>query len=151
MDDVAHLLLGFAIARFLRIAGAPIDKLAVGAALVGSVLPDIIWLAGIAPYDAAHRIPYYAAIALPFVALKKTRWAAICFVLALAAHVIIDAYIHVGEWMPLYPMSSWEVVGKINYWQEPLVMVGYWIAVLALVGLTYVIKPSGGAQNNKHA
>lgn len=151
MDDFAHLLLGFSIARFLRIAGAPIDKLAIGAALVGSVLPDIVWLIGLAPYDAAHRIPYYAAIALPFLLPKKTRWAAVCFILALASHVIIDAYIHVGSWMPLYPLSGWEVVGKINYWQEPVIMIGYWLAVLILVGLTYVIKPKSRMRDSRRA
>lgn len=148
MDDFAHLLLGFAIARFLRIAGAPIDRLAIGAAMVGSVLPDAVWLAGIAPYEVAHRLPYYMLLALPFLLPKKTRWAAVCFMLAVASHVIIDAYIHVGSWMPGYPLSNWEIVGEINYWQEPAVMAGYWLATLALVGLTYALERA--QKNNKH-
>ena len=141
MDDFAHLLVGYAIWRIARLAGIETAGYAsLAAALLGSVIPDILWPWGVLSYAATHTLTYYIVLAIPFLIYKKSRVAAALFLMAVAAHVIIDMPMHEATYTPLAPVINWQVSGTFNYWTSASFMIGYWIAVLALVGATFLYE-----------
>jgi|GEM_PF-7043873 len=136
MDDFAHLLLGFLIFKALALSGRKIGKLELAAVLLGSIAPDVAWSSGLVPqYAVSHVATYYALLALPFLLSGKTRWAGACFALAATAHVLVDAFIHLGTWVPFYPLTQVSIVGLLNYWEHWWAMAAYWLVLLALLAL----------------
>jgi len=149
MDDFAHLLLGFLIFKALRLYGRKIGNLELAAALLGSVAPDIAWSSGLVPqYAVSHVATYHVLLALPLLLSGKTRLAGACFALAATAHIVVDAFIHIGTWMPFYPLTIISIEGLLNYWEHWWVMAAYWLILLALLAaaLYFEKKKTGKLQ-----
>lgn len=135
MDDLAHLLLGYIIYKTLKLTGAKVGRLELAAALAGAVVPDAIWAAGIANYDAAHTATIYLLIALCFAIFPRAFLAAVCFGLSATLHILVDAVMHAGIWTPFKPLDVVLITGAFNYWENPLAIVAYWLVLLALLGI----------------
>ena len=135
MDDLAHLLLGYLLYKSLKISGAKAGRLELAAALVGAVIPDIVWAVGLANYDAAHTATWYLLIALAFVGFGRATLAAACFGLSATLHILVDATMHVGTWTPFKPLDFIAITGTQNYWEHPWIIAAYWLILLALLGV----------------
>ncbi len=141
MDDFAHLLVGYSIWRIAMLAGFKEGKwLALALALAGSILPDLLWPWGFLSYSQTHTMTYYIMAALLLLAWGKTRNAGALFMIAACAHIAIDIPMHTAVYAPLYPIMGTTFQGTFNYWTDIDYMIGYWIAVLALVGATFIAE-----------
>lgn len=140
MDDFAHLLLGYALWRAMRIFWPKMGKFELAAVLVASILPDLVWVAGLAGYAQAHTIAPYAAVGILLLVWGRTRLAGAGFFLAASAHILIDAIMHVGTWRPLAPYSDWSITSAFNYWEDWKVMAAYWAGVLLVLGGVLVLE-----------
>ena len=133
MDDFAHLVLGYALWRAMRIIWPKMGKFELGVILLASVLPDLVWAAGLAGYVQAHTIVPYLVIGALALVFGRTRLAGVGFFLAASAHILIDAMMHVGTWRPLAPYSDWAVAANFNYWNDWGFIAAYWAGVLLIL------------------
>ncbi len=145
MDDLAHLLLGCLIYRCMVLLGLRPGKLELAAVLAGSVAPDLLWASGLLPYPVAHVATYYVAAAVPLLLFARTRLAAFGFAVCATAHVLSDAPMHVGMWAPFYPLS-FSITGSFNYWEQPLSIAAYWLALLLLLSLSFWLEKKKAAK-----
>lgn len=141
MDDFAHLLVGYSIWRIARLAGLGKCKWAcLAAALLGSIMPDLLWPWGVFSYQATHAITYYAIFALPFLVWDRTRAPAALFLACTAMHIAIDVPMHMGAYVPFAPLSDWEISGTFNYWTDLWYIAAYWAGALALAAATFLAE-----------
>lgn len=140
MDDLAHLLLGYIIYRFIRIAGLKAGKLERAAILIGSVLPDPLWFLGVASYDASHTATYYVLVALPFLIFAQTRIAAAGFAASSFLHILSDSVMHARTTVLFAPFSDFSIVGAFDYWKVWWAIPGYYLALLALLGIGFWLE-----------
>jgi hypothetical protein len=140
MDDLAHLLLGYILYRFARIAGAKDDRLALAAFLAGSILPDPLWFFGITSYEASHTATWYVLAAIPFLLFARTRLPAAGFAVSATLHVLVDSVMHARTTVPFAPFLQFSITGTFNYWEQPWSIVAYWLALLLLLGLSFWLE-----------
>jgi hypothetical protein len=135
MDDFAHLLLGYLIYKSMKLSGAKVGRLELAAALFGAVVPDLVWTAGLADYGAAHTATWYLLIALAFAGFGQATLAALAFGFSTTLHILVDAVMHVGVWMPFAPFDFLAIRGSFNYWETPVSIAVYWAVLLLLTAI----------------
>lgn len=146
MDDFAHVLLGYAIFRFLRLAGAKAGKFELAVLLVGSILPDILWASGAADYASAHTLTYYLLACLPFLIFARTRLAAVSFASMAALHIVSDAFMHARTTVMFAPFSDFSITGSFNYWEAWWAIPAYWLVVLVLLAVSVYLEKKGAGK-----
>lgn len=145
MDDFAHLLLGYVLFRFLRVFRVKAGKLELAVILVASILPDLLWAAGLTDYASAHTLTFYLLLSVPFLLFRKTRVAAAGFATASFLHIAIDAFMHERTTVLLAPLSGFSITGTFNYWESWQAIAAYWLAILLLLGISvYLEKKQSG-------
>ncbi len=140
MDDFAHLLLGYIIFRFMKLAGWKAGRLELAALLIGSVLPDPLWAFGLASYTAAHTATWYILLAVPFLLFARTRLAAACFGASAFAHIFVDAFMHARTTVLFAPFLDASITSTFNYWEVWWAIPAYWLALLALLAISLYLE-----------
>ncbi|MCX8194714.1 MAG: metal-dependent hydrolase [Candidatus Micrarchaeota archaeon] len=140
MDDFAHALLGYVLFRFVKLAGGRAGKKELAAAIFASLLPDILWVSGIASYAAAHTLAYYIIACTPFFLFARTRTAAVLFSAAASIHIVADALMHERATMPFAPFSDFAIVGTFNYWEVWWAIPAYWLSILLLLAFSLYLE-----------
>jgi len=136
MDDFAHLLLGYAVFRFLKLGEVNAGRLELAAILLGSILPDSLWAFGFASYAAAHTAAVYVSFALPLLPIERTRIAAAVFAASSFLHILADSFMHARATALFAPFSDFAIVGTFNYWEVWWAAPLYWLALLALLAIS---------------
>ncbi len=146
MDDLAHLLLGYALWRAMRIIWPRAGKFELAVILLASVLPDLVWVAGWTEYAQAHTVLPYLVVGALAMFWGRTWLAGLGFCIASSAHIIIDAVMHVGTWKPLAPFSDLSITASFNYWDDWRFIAAYWIGALLIL---YLVMVTERAMKNK--
>ncbi len=145
MDDFAHLLLGYIIFRFMKLAGWKAGRLELAALLVGSVLPDALWAPGLVSYEAAHTATWYILLALPPLLFARTRLAAACFGASAFAHIFVDAFMHERTTVLFAPFLDFSITGAFDYWKVWWAIPAYYLVLFVLFGVSaHLEKRVGG-------
>ena len=140
MDDLAHLLLGYILFRLMRLAGMKAGKLELAAILAGSILPDLLWAAGALSYNDAHTATWYIVAMVPFLIFARTRIAASGFAMSSFLHILVDSVMHARTTVLFAPLSDFSITGTFNYWEVWLATPAYWLAILALLALSFYLQ-----------
>lgn len=153
MTPFGHLIVGATLARWLRWHGVPVRTEGV---LVGSVLPDIDWLA--VPFASSrqmvHRMGTHSPLALGLAGLLLRRLGTGSVIAGGLSHILIDnwmggnppgvgwAYPFVRQRLALGPHLSWRGQSR------PPTLVGYMFEIAVILFLIVVsvtwLKPGTG-------